>query len=204
MDVHNRFERRSLRDVLIAQGALSTELADELMSSAREENEPFGAVVVDAGHMTAWDLSKAIITHYQMPYLPLHGFHYDEELASGLPTSTLYQYNVLPVGRFGKVCSFAVIEPPSRECINELQEACGNNLFFFVSDVQEVQRLLNDHVKVVDAKGDTSWKAVFDAGDQSVLSEDVPPEDADPQEAMQLDGEAAAAAEAILEEKSES
>lgn len=188
MDVHNRFERRSLRDVLIAQGALTAELADELVSSAREDNEPFGAVVVDSGHMTAWDLAKAIITHYQMPFLPLQGFQYEEALGEGIPTAALFQYNVLPVGRFGKACSFAVIEPPSRDCINELQDACGNNLFFFVSEVQEVQRLLNENVKVVDSKGDTSWTAVFDAGDQSVLSEDVPSEDAEEETLVSLEG----------------
>ena len=202
MDVHNRFERRSLRDVLIAQGVLTAELADELISSAREENEPFGAVVVEAGHMTAWDLAKAIITHYQMPFLPLQGFHYDEELAEGLPTATLYQYNCLPVGRFGKVRSFAVGEPPSRDCIAELQEACGNNLFFFVSEVHEVQRLLGDNVKVVDTKADSSWQSVFDAGNQSVLSDEGPSEDVgipdEPDEA-----EEAEVAEAVLEEKPE-
>jgi hypothetical protein len=199
MDVHNRFERRSLRDVLVAQGVLSVPLADELMSSAREENEPFGAVVVEAGHLTAWDLAKAVITHYQMPYLPLQGFRYDAELAEGLPTATLYHYNILPVGRFGKVRSFAVIEPPSRDCITELQETCGNNLFFFVSEVQEIQRLLNDNVKVVDAKGDTSWTAVFDTAHQSVLSEDVPAEDADG-EAQVVDGDDAVAEASKLEE----
>ena len=200
MDVHNRFERRSLRDVLIAQGALSAELADELVSSAREDNESFGAVVVDAGHMTAWDLAKTVITHYQLPFLPLQGFHFDAELAAGLPTATLYQHNVLPVGRFGKAWSFAVIEPPSRDCINDLQEACGNNLFFFVSEVQEVQRLLSDNVKVVDTQGDRSWTAVFDAGEESVLSEDVPSEVADSEEARGLDFPDG---QTVLEEKTE-
>jgi len=171
MDVHNRFERRSLRDVLIAQGVLTAELADELMSSAREENEPFGAVVVEAGHMTAWDLAKAVTTHYQLPYLPLQGFHYDGELCEGIPAPVLYHYQVLPVGRFGKIRSFAVIEPPSRDCINELQEACGNSLFFFVGEAPEVQRLLNENIKVVDTQADTSWHTIFDVGDQNVLDD---------------------------------
>jgi len=200
MDVHNRFERRSLRDVLIAQGALSPELADELVSSAREDNEPFGAVVVDAGHMTAWDLAKAVITHYQLPFLPLQGFQFDAELAMGLPTATLYQHNILPVGRFGKAWSFAVIEPPSRDSINELQEACGNNLFFFVSEVQEVQRLLSENVKVIDSQGDKSWTAVFDAGEESVLSEDVPSEVADAEKPADFD---LSDEQPVLEEKTE-
>ena len=99
--------------------------------------------------------------------------------------------------------SFAVIEPPSRDCINELQEACGNNLFFFVSEVQEIQRLLNDNVKVVDAKGDTSWKAVFDTAHQSVLSEDVPDEDADRAKSRSLDGDDEEAEASLLEGRAE-
>jgi hypothetical protein len=178
MDAHDRFERRSLRDVLIAQSVLSSELADELISSARETHEPFGAVVVDAGHLTAWDLAKTVATHYQLPYIPLGGFQYDRELDEGLPPSTLYQYQVVPVGRFGSVRSFAVIEPPSRDCINALKDVCGNNLFFFVGEVPDVQRILRENVKVVDTKADTSWQSIFDTGDQNVLHEsDLLPED---------------------------
>src|SRR5687768_2686056 len=55
MDPHERPYRRSLRDVLTSQGVLTTEQADELISSARETHEPLGAVVVEAGYLTAWD-----------------------------------------------------------------------------------------------------------------------------------------------------
>ena len=169
MDAHHRFERRSLRDVLIDSGVLTTELADELMSSARENNESFGSVVVEAGHITAWDLAKAVSTHYQMPYMPLAGFRFDRELAEGLPTATLYQFSVLPVGRFGKTRSFAVVEPPSRECIAALQAASGTGLFFFVAEASDVNRILRENVKVVDTSVDSSWTEVFDMGARNVL-----------------------------------
>ena len=80
MDAHDRFERRSLRDVLVAQGVLAEEVADELMTSARETNEPFGAVVLDAGHLTAWDLAKTVAAHYNLPCIPLTGFTFDKSL----------------------------------------------------------------------------------------------------------------------------
>ena len=174
MDVHNRFERRSLRDVLIDQGVLTSELADELISSARENGEPFGAVVVEGAHMTPWDLAKVVATHYQMPFLPLVGFDYEKGLATGISTATLYHYQVIPVGRFGKTISFAVVEPPSRDCIAALQEACDtNSLFFFVGEVQEVDRLLRENVKVVDSAVDTAWQEIFDCGDRNVLDDVV-------------------------------
>ena len=134
MDAHNRFERRSLRDVLIAQGILTEEVADELMTSARENNEPFGSVVVEAGHVTAWDLAKTVATHYNMPCLPLAGFVYDKDLARDVAAAVLYQYQVLPVGRFGKVRSFVVVEPPTRDCIAALSKSNGKTAWTSLQD----------------------------------------------------------------------
>lgn len=172
MDAHHRFERRSLRDVLIDQGVLDAALADELISSARESNEAFGCVLVEAGHLSAWDLAKLVATHYQMPYLPLAGFHYDKDLIEGVSTAALHQYVAVPVGHFGRSWSFAVVEPPSRDCIASLQEACGSgSLFFFVAEVPEVERLLRDNIKVVDTTNDKSWHEIFDTGDRNVFDE---------------------------------
>jgi MshEN domain len=169
MDPHHRFHRRSLRDVLIAQGVLTSEVADELVTAARESHEPFGAVVVEAGRISSWDLAKVVAAHYQMPVLPLAGFQWDRDLMDGVSPATLYQYQVVPVGRFGTVWSFAVVEPPSRDCLDALREECGNSLFFFVSEAPEVQRLLRENVKVVDVSTDQSWKSIFDTADQNVL-----------------------------------
>lgn len=171
MDPYERFYRRSLREILVGQGALTAEQADELAESAYESNETFGHAVVDAGHLTPWELTKVVAVHYQMPVLPLNGYDYDPGLLEGVPAATLFQYQVLPVGRFGRTWSFAVIEPPSRECLAALKEACGAAVFFFVSEADAVHQLLAQHVKVVDAKSDRGWQTIFDAADARVLDE---------------------------------
>ena len=168
MDPYERFYRRSLRDVLVTQGVVTNEQADELIDAAHQSNEPFATVVLDAGYLTAWDLAKAVATHYQMPVLPLAGYRYDKELAAGLPASLLYQHQVLPVGRFGKTWSFAVVEPPGRHVIDDLRSVCGNSLFFFASDATEVSRLLREHVKMVDVGADSAWQSIFDQANQNV------------------------------------
>ena len=171
MDPFERYFRRSLRDVLVSQGVLSQEQADELVESAYESNEPFGAVLDEAGHLTAWDLAKTVATHYQMPVLPLAGYTFDTDLIQTVPAATLYQHQIVPLSRFGKTWSFASIEPPNRECIETLREICGSSLFFFVSEVDDVQAALGEHVKVVDVTTDTSWQSIFDSGEERVQSE---------------------------------
>lgn len=168
MDPHERFFRRSLRDVLVTQGVLSNEQADELIDAAHQANEPFATVVLDSGVMTAWDLTKTLATHYQMPVLPLQGYKFDKASVEGLPPSLLYQHQLLPVGRFGRTWSFAVVEPPNRDVIDDLKQVCGTSLFFFAADAAELTRLLREHVKVVDVSADTSWQSIFDEGQQNV------------------------------------
>jgi hypothetical protein len=168
MDPFDRYYRRSLREVLVTQGVLSNEQADELIDASRETNDPLGMVVVDAGYLTAWDLLKTVATHYQMPVLPLQGFRYDAALSESLPPSLLHQHQILPVGRFGRTWSFAVMEPPTRSVVEDLRATCGDSLFFFVADAHEVARLLRENVKVVDASSDSGWQALFDAADENV------------------------------------
>ena len=175
MDPFDRFHRRSLRDVLVAQGVISNEQADELIDSARQTNEPLGSVVLQAGHLTPWDLTKTVATHYQMPVLPLAGFRFDKHLAENLPPSLLHQHQVLPVGRFGRTWSFAVVEPPNRELIEDLRAACGSSLFFFVADANELLRTLREHVKVMDVASDSGWQSIFDVADQNVKGAPTPP-----------------------------
>jgi hypothetical protein len=171
MDPYERFHRRSLRDVLVSQGVLSNEQADELIDAAHQSNEPFARVVLDSGALTSWDLAKTVATHYQMPVLPLAGFRFEKSLTAGLPASLLYQHQILPVGRFGRTWSFAVIEPPSRDTLEDLKQVCGASMFFFVSDSVEVTRLLQEHVKVMDVSSDNSWQSIFDEAHKNVLSD---------------------------------
>jgi hypothetical protein len=171
MDPHERFYRRSLRDVLTAQGTLTAEQAEELSQSAQDSNEPFGGVVVDAGYLTAWDLTKVVATHYQVPVLPLAGYRWDRSLADGVPPALLHQYGAIPVGRFGRAWSFAVYEPPTREMVESLRHVCGNAIFFFAADIGEVRKVLRESVKVVDVTTDTGWQSIFDSGDRKVLDE---------------------------------
>ena len=171
MDRYERFYRRSLRDVLVGQGVLTAEQADELAESAYEANEAFAYALVDAGHLSPWELATVISGYYQMPVLPLVGYDYDTEMLDGIAAATLFQYQVLPVGRFGRTWSFAVAEPPSRDGLAALKEAFGPALFFFAADAELVKSLITEHIKVVDAKSDTGWTSLFDDADERVHSE---------------------------------
>jgi hypothetical protein len=169
VDPFDRYFRRPLADVLVAQGILTRDRADELSASAKSSGEPLGAILLESGAMTAWDLAKTIAAHYQMPVHPLTGYRFERDVFEGLRGDLLHRNQVVPVGRFGPTRTFAVLEPPSRELVSELQAACGPSIFFFVAEGPEVRRALTDNVKVVDAMKDGAWQQIFDVAEQEVM-----------------------------------
>jgi hypothetical protein len=171
VDPMDRFLLRPLDDVLVAEGVLSREKADELLESAKGSGETFASVIIEAGFMTAWDLAKLVSTKYQLPVHPLTGYRFDRDLFEGIPASFMHRHQVLPVGRFGRTRTFAVVEPPDRAVIEELQSTCGSSLHFFVSEEPEVARVLRDTVKVVDTARDTTWQKLFDSAEQEIERE---------------------------------
>lgn len=168
MDPFDRFLRRPLDDLLVAQGLLSRERADELIASAEVAGEPFATSVLESGTLTAWDLARTIAVHYQMPVHPLAGYRFEKELLMGLRPAALHRYQVIPLGVFGATRTFAVVEPPNRALLDELTATCGPSVFFFVAEAPEIARLLREHVKVVDASADAGWQRLFDDAEVEV------------------------------------
>ena len=171
MDKFDRYFRRSLRDVFVGQGILTAEQAEELTISAEENNEPLGGVVVDAGYLSHYELTRLVSANYQMPVIPVIDLRVNEELVEGLPATVLHEHRVFPVGKFGDTWTFVVSEPPSRTCVAELIKHCGESIFFFTTLGDELSRLIRDSVSLVDAKKDASWQNIFEAGDERVLRE---------------------------------
>ena len=168
MDPFDRFLRRPLDEILISQGVLTRERANELLESCVQSGATFGTMLVESNTLTPWDLAKAVATHYQMPVQPLTGYHFDKELLLGLSPEMLRRHMAVPLGVFGATRTFAVLEPPGRPLLDELQAVCGSSIFFFVAEGPEISKALEDHVKVVDATKDTNWHRLFDTAEEEI------------------------------------
>src|SRR5262245_19151198 len=119
----DRFRLRPLDEVLVAEGLVTREKADELIETARSGGEPLSTVLIESGILTAWDLAKLVSTKYQLPVHPLTGFRFEKDIFEGVPSSFMHRHRVLPVGRFGRIRTFAVVEPPDADVTDELQSA---------------------------------------------------------------------------------
>jgi hypothetical protein len=173
MDPLDRFLRRPLPEVLVSQGILAKDQVDALVESAKASGDSLGAAVIDAGVLTPWDFARTIAIHYQMPVHPLAGYKFDRDFAVGYPPDLLHRHQIIPLARFGRTRTFAVMEPPTRAMVSDLQQTVGHAtpIFFFVAPGDEIRRVLDDKVKLMDPSGDPGWQSIFDSAEQEVLKD---------------------------------
>jgi hypothetical protein len=173
MDPLDRFLRRPLAEVLVSQGVLAKEQVEKLAESAHATGDSLGEALIDSGALTAWDFARVVATHYQMPVHPLAGYKFDADLGAGYSPDLLHRHKIVPLARFGRTRTFAVMEPPTRALLADLQQAVGHAtpLYFFVAPGDEIRRVLEDKVKVVDVSADPTWQNIFDSAEQEVLKE---------------------------------
>ena len=168
MDPFDRFLRRPLDEVLVAQSLLPRERADSLLESAVEAQEPFAKAVLDAGALTSWDLARLVATHYQIPVVSITGYKFEKSLFEGLRPEMLHRHQVVPLAIFGRTRTFAVIEPPTKLLLDELTATFGGSLFFFSAEAPEVSRALREFVQIVDVSSDQNWHKLFDSAEAEV------------------------------------
>ncbi len=169
MDPSDRFLRRSLDEVLVAQGVLTRERADEMAKSATTGGVPFATVVLEGGALTAWDLARLVAVHYQMPVHPLQGYRFDKAAFEGMSPEMLHRHQILPLAVLGKTRTFAVVEPPDRALLDELTKACGPSVFFFVSEAPAVAKALDENAKLAPPAQDQGWQKLFESAEEEVM-----------------------------------
>jgi len=189
MTNYDRMKRKRLGDILVDDG-LATE---EIVIAALQEQQRTGRLVSDIlleqRQVGERDLARAIVEHYQVPYVELKSYTLHKDLIQTIPAALLNRARVVPLDKYGKQICFACQEIPSKEIVEELRKHATGGVYFFIAAAMEIRRVLEDYAAV--AKGaaaapaatakqkaatptpdeNTAWKDLFDAANESILTD---------------------------------
>ncbi len=190
MTNYDRMKRKRLGDILVDDG-LATE---EVVIAALQEQQKTGRLVSDVlleqRQVGEHDLARAIVEHYQVPYVELRNYTIHKDLIQTIPAALLNRARVVPLDKYGKQICFACQEIPPKELVDELRKHATGGVYFFIASAVEIRRVLADYASVgkgavalppapakqkaaVAATPDenTAWKDLFDAANESILTD---------------------------------
>lgn len=144
MAIDRRTTGKRLSDVLVDEGVLTKAQVAEASKYLRQPDDPLGPHLIRCGFITAWDLAKAVCTHFAMPFYDLNGFKPKKEVLGLLDPPFLHGYGVLPIDKFGKIVTLAVCESVSPTVLQAIVDRTQLSPYMYVSPYDKIRERLEE------------------------------------------------------------
>lgn len=144
MALDRRTSVKKLSDVLVDEGVLTKAQVQEASKYLRQPDDPLGPHLIRCGFITAWDLAKAVCTHFSLPYYDLNSFKSKREVIGVLDPPFLHGYGILPIDRFGKILTLAVCESLSPSVLQAIVDRAQISPYMYVSPYDKIREKLEE------------------------------------------------------------
>jgi len=145
-----RLVKKTLSDVLLAEGLVQPNHLSEAQSRQKSSGEPLAMVLQKMGVVSEVDLARGFAKQFNLPYIDASRYAIPKQVAeaaeatlSGLLDPAKYSYVVLD--KIGKVILMAVGDLPPVEVLEGVERATGAMLFVFISTPGQVQAAYRKH-----------------------------------------------------------
>lgn len=144
MAIDRRTTQKRLSDVLVDEGVLTKAQVTEASKYLRQPDDPLGPHIIRCGFITAWDLAKAVCTHFSLPFYDLSTFKPKKEVVALMDPPFLHGYGVLPIDKFGKIVTLAVCESLSAGVLQTIVDRTQLSPYMYVAPYDKIREKLEE------------------------------------------------------------
>lgn len=144
MAIDRRTTQKRLSEVLVDEGVLTKAQVTEASKYLRQPDDPLGPHLIRCGFITAWDLAKAVCTHFALPYYDLTSFRPKKDVVTVLDAPFLHGYGVLPIDKFGKIVTLAVCEAVSPAVLQAIVDRTHLSPYLYVAPYDKIRERLEE------------------------------------------------------------
>ena len=144
MALDRRTSGKKLSDVLVDEGVLTKAQVQEASKYLRQPDDPLGPHLIRCGFITAWDLAKAVCTHFSLPFYDLSAHKPKKDIVTLLDPPFLHGYGILPIDRFGKIMTLAVCESLSPGVLQAIVDRAHISPYMYVAPYDKIREKLEE------------------------------------------------------------
>ena len=136
-------KRKSLVDVLIGQGVLTTSGMESVLRRDDTQQESLGPALVAEGVISAEQLSRAVAEQFGLPYEPLTDFRVDQTFYRTIPAELMHRHPFVPVAERDGLLFVAIPDPQNLFGLDELERLLKRPLQWVVSPREAIAAALS-------------------------------------------------------------
>lgn len=113
--------RRRIGDVLLEQGALTTEQLEVALSAQRERGGRLGEVLLDLGMISPLHLLRALAEQFELDFVNLDELQLDQQLIQKVPEPLARRHRAVPITWEGDVAVVAMANPADLIALDDIR-----------------------------------------------------------------------------------
>jgi type IV pilus assembly protein PilB len=150
--------QQHVEETLVNDGVISKEKLEEIKEQAKLSNEPFFSLLVNAGHVNDEELTKALATVSNVPYVNLSVARIDPKTLDLLPQDIATHYLAVPLGKMQNRLVVAMLDADNVQAVDFLSNKIGKPLKVYAASESGIRRILSQYARSLE-KGVTSMLA---------------------------------------------
>ena len=156
-------------EILLEQGIISQEMLEHALEEQKKNGARLGTTLVKLGYLKDKELLSALSKHFGVKSVDLKNEELDEEILKLIPADLAAKYLIVPISRFGRTLTVAMINPGDVAAIEDVKFATGFEIKPVVASEETMLQIIRDHYNVQRLLSDVMYEIeTADAGETSV------------------------------------
>ena len=158
-----------LGEILVNEGLISEDMLAQALEEQKKDGKRIGSALMKLGFIEENALLKALSKHFGIKSVDLRNKELDESLLKLIPSEIAGKYLVVPVNRFGRTLTVAMINPGDVAAIEDIQFATGFEVEPVVASEDAILGIVREHYNVKKLMSDVMYEIeMAEAGEISV------------------------------------
>ncbi len=170
-----------LGEILIEQGIITEDMLNQALEEQKKNGARLGTTLVKLGYLKDKELLTALSKHFGVKSIDLKNEELDEEILKLIPADLAAKYLIVPISRFGRTLTVAMINPGDVAAIEDVKFATGFEIKPVVASEETMLQIIREHYDVQRLLSDVMYEIetadAIETSVQIVEQEDQKPED---------------------------
>lgn len=140
---------KRIGEILIENGSINaTQLEAALEFQKKSPGKLIGKILIELGYVTEEDIVIALSTQFNIPYLSLANFTFNEPADKLISQELIAKYLCVPLERNGNLLTIVMSDPTNEEAIHAIEAATKAKVQAFVATPTEITKVLEQHFHI--------------------------------------------------------
>ena len=140
--------KKKIGEILRAKGVVTEEQVQKALDYQRANQCKIGEALVRLGHCSQENVTRALATHFQLPFANLSKHTVPQELLDRVPKDVALEHKIVPVAQKGRKLIIAMSDPLDFFTLDNLRFILGTEVDCALATPEAVEEALDEYYRL--------------------------------------------------------